>query len=141
MYQIAPHFLWLGHAREVGDFRKVFDAGIEALVELAAEEPPSRPPRELIYCRYPLLDGAGNDARLLYLAIDAVAALLERHVPTLICCSSGLSRSPAIAAAALTRLHGGSPEARLQELAALSPTDVSPGLWNDVTGLLHGESG
>src|SRR5437867_10939638 len=113
MKQIMPYFLWLGHAGEGRNYRDLFDAGIKALVELAAEEAPSQPPRELIYCRFPLLDGAGNDSDLLMLAIANVSSLLGKRMPTLVCCSSGLSRSPAITAAALTHIQPETPEACL----------------------------
>src|SRR5437764_255159 len=43
MRQITPHSLWLGHAGDGTDFRRVFDLGIRAIVQVAAEEPPLRP--------------------------------------------------------------------------------------------------
>lgn len=132
MKQIIPHLLWLGHLGEAAHARPLFDAGIRAVVELAAEEPPSRPPRELVYCRFPLVDGPGNDADLLSLAVAAVAALLRWRVPTLVCCGSGLSRSPAVAAAALAQAQGEKPEDCLARLAEQHPCDVSPGLWNEL---------
>ena len=59
------------------DFRQIFDAGIEALVHVAVEEPPPQPPRELISCHFPLVDGAGNRSTLLSLAIHTVATLVK----------------------------------------------------------------
>src|SRR5207247_693921 len=98
MRQVLPHSLWLGHAGDGRDFRLILDTGIQAVVQLAAEEPALQLPRELIYCRFPLVDGPGNDAKLLYLATATVASLLERSLPVLVCCGAGMSRSPAIAA-------------------------------------------
>src|SRR5690242_11778923 len=98
MNQIAPHRLWVGHAGEVQDFRALFEARIQAVVDLAVEESPGRPPHELIFCRFPLVDGAGNDLKILALAIRTSATLLHSQVATLICCSAGVSRAPAIAA-------------------------------------------
>lgn len=57
MRQILPHTLWLGHAADAQDFKRMFDLDINALVQLAVEEAPLQPPRELIYCRFPLVDG------------------------------------------------------------------------------------
>src|SRR5262249_31069936 len=131
MHQILPHSLWVGHADDARDFRKVFDQGIKALVQVAMEEPAEQPPRELIYCRFPLIDGAGNEVDVLQLAVTTVSALLQRHVPTLIACGAGLSRSPAIAAAALALAHQETPEESLQKVAAHSRCDVS-GLWKEV---------
>ena len=136
MHQIPPYGLWIGHAGEGQHYRQVFDAGIKALVELAAEEPPSQPPRDLIYWRFPLLDGTGNERLLLDLAISSVANLLERKVPTLVACGRGLSRSPAIAAAALALVYQEPPEDCLKRVAEHSHGDVSPGLWSEITSFL-----
>jgi protein-tyrosine phosphatase len=134
--QLTPYPLWLGHAREGDDFRKLFDAGIQALVEVAAEERPSQPPRDLIYARFPILDGLGNDRNLLDLAISLVANLLERRVSTLVCCATGLSRSPAIVAGTLALVYQESPEECLQRVVAAHPSDVSPGLWSEVKAFI-----
>jgi len=136
MQQLTPNLLWLGHAGEAQDSRHLFDTGIKAVIELAAEELPSQPPRELIYCRFPLVDSPDNDRAALFLAVSTVANLLERRVPTLVCCGSGLSRSPAIAAAALALVYQEPPEECLKQVAQLHRSDVSPGLWNQVVGLL-----
>lgn len=136
MNQIVPHLLWLGHAREGRDYQKVFEAGVRAVVELAAEESPSIVPRELVYCRFPLLDGPGNETGWLYLAIHTVATLLERRVPTLVSGGAGLSRSPTVAAAALSWIHQESPEECLQRVTKQHPSDVSPGLWSEVREFL-----
>jgi hypothetical protein len=136
MNQFVPHLLWIGHAGETTDFRPIHEAGIRAIVELAVEERPGQPPREVIYCRFPLVDGAGNDRQLLSLSINTLANLLEVRVPTLVCCGTGLSRSPAIAAAALSLLYQQPPEECLQQLLEHHPSDVSPGLWNEVKNFL-----
>ena len=91
-----------------------------------------QPPRELIYCRFPLLDGSGNRCELLSVAVRTVATLLEMKIPTLLCCGAGMSRSPAIAAAALARITQESPETWLKRVADQHPSDVSPGLWQEV---------
>src|SRR5689334_22927997 len=89
MNQIKPYPLWLGHAGDARNFRLALDAGVQALVDLSREEPPSAPPRELIYCRFPLLDGVGNDECLLNLAVSTLAGLIRMHIPTLVCCDLG----------------------------------------------------
>ncbi len=136
MKQILPHLLWLGHAGDGRDAQQILAADIKAVVELAAEEAPNTLPRELIHCRFPLLDGPGNAATLLYLVTNTVANLIEQRVPTLLCCSSGLSRSPCIAAAALSFVFQEPPQEALKQVAAHHTTDVSPGLWAEVKGLL-----
>jgi protein-tyrosine phosphatase len=132
MRQIFPHPLWLGHAGDSRDYRRILDAGIQAIVQLAAEEPPLQPPHELICCRFPLLDGPGNDATLLALAVTTTAQLLQRRVATLVCCGGGMSRSPALAAAALAITFRQDPDECLKQVAEHHPADVLPGLWGEV---------
>jgi hypothetical protein len=136
MHQILPLPLWLGHEGEGRDLRRLFDSGIRALVELAVEDPSSQPPREVIHCRFPLVDGSGNSADLLFLAISTVATLLRMHIPTLVSCGAGVSRAPAIAAAAMAMAHEESPEGCLQRIVQQHPSDVSPGFWKEVTAVL-----
>lgn len=137
MRQLAPHLLWLGHAGHVRDMRAVADIGIRALVDLAQNEPIPPIPRDMIYCRFPLIDGAGNDSSLLHAAIHTTADLLRMLVPALLFCSVGLSRSPAIAAAAISIVSRRSPADCLAEIARSIPHDVSPGLWVDVVAALE----
>jgi protein-tyrosine phosphatase len=137
MRQIAPHLLWVGHAGDGSDFRHILDTGIQAVVQLAVEEPPLSLPRELTFCRFPLVDGAGNEPKVLTMAITTVANLLEQRVPTLICCGGGMSRSPAIAAAALSMVYQMTPEDSLKEVAQDHPADVVPALWQEIKAVLQ----
>jgi len=139
MRQILPYTLWLGHAGDAQDFKQIFDLGINALVQLAVEEAPLRPPRELIYCRFPLVDGPGNEVRLLSLAITTMANLIEKRESVLVCCGAGLSRSPAVAAAALSMVFQESPDDCLKQVAEHHPADVAPGLWQEIKTLLERE--
>ncbi len=132
MRQIVPDHLWIGNAIDVRDARRLLDAGIEAVVDLAYEEPLAVLTRDIVYCRFPIIDGSGNRPQLLVTAIDTVTRLIRRHVPTLVGCGAGMSRSPAIVAVALSILRGDSPENCLRELILGIPHDVSPTLWNDV---------
>jgi len=89
MNQILPHPLWIGHAGDGRDNRRLLDNGIRAIVQLAVEEPPLQPPRELVYLRFPLRDGPDNPDGLLELAVGAVVALLRQRMRTLACCGAG----------------------------------------------------
>jgi protein-tyrosine phosphatase len=128
--------LKLGHAGEGRAFQQLFDAGIQAVVQVAAEEPPPQPPRDLICCHFPILDGAGNRLPLLSLAVTTVAGFVRLHVPALVSCGMGRSRSPAVAAAALAVVHQERPEAWLEQISDHYPCDVSPGLWNELVALV-----
>lgn len=135
MYRIEPYPLWIGHGGEQEDLAAIFDMGIEAIIELAAEEPAFLAQRNLTCCRFPLLDGVGNRPELLALAIRTLATLIESGSPTLVCCSGGMSRSPAVASAALALLNHEAPEVCLKRVALHHRCDVSPGLWRAITQL------
>jgi protein-tyrosine phosphatase len=132
MHEILPNQLWIGNAGDGRDAARLFQVGVAAVVNLAMEEPSPVLPRDLIYCRLPIDDGAQDDEQVLNLAIQTVVALLKKEIPTLVHCGAGMSRAPAIAAAALAIVHGGSPEEKLKEIAASRPHDVSPQLWEAV---------
>jgi hypothetical protein len=136
--QIHPHSLWIGHAGDARDLRGVLDAGIQAIVQLAAEEPPLTVTRDLVYCRFPLLDGVGNPPWLLRAAVTTVVHLLQSNVPTLLACGGGLSRSPAIAAAALAACFERSSTDCLADLGRMGVSDVSPGLWQELVHVAAG---
>ena len=136
MNQITPYCLWIGHAGDGCDFQRIFDNGIRAIVQLAIEEPPIRPPRELIFYRFPLLDGNGNGPELLKIAIASVAMLIRKRVPTLVCCGAGMSRSPAIVAAALTMVEEARLEDCLKRVTESHAADVSPGLLTQIGDVL-----
>jgi protein-tyrosine phosphatase len=83
-----------------------------------------------------LLDGAGNNLAILRAAIRVTATLLTGGVPTLVTCGGGMSRSPAVAAAALASIQGRPVEEALLNLAHHGPHDVTPGLWTDLKKLI-----
>lgn len=132
MRQIPPYALWLGNAGDGRQLKAVLDAGVKAVVQLAAEESPLPLPRDLILCRFPIVDGPGNDRKMLNLAISALANLIERRVPTLVCCGAGLSRSPAITAAALALVYQQPADDCLKKITEDVPADVAPALWLEV---------
>ena len=132
MRRIDGFPLWIGTARDARDIKGVLDAGIEAIVDLALEEPPIRPTRELVYLRFPLLDGEGNPPWLLRMGMDAVEALVGSGVPTIVACGAGMSRSPAIAAMVMSQVMGIEPSTALTTLQAGGPCDISPGLWKEL---------
>ena len=132
MYEVIPQLLWIGTAMAARNPRLVLAVGIAAVVDLAYEEPPVQLPRELIYCRFPLLDGVGNEPALLRLAVGTVRELVTARTPTLVACSAGMSRSPIVVAAALATIRNETPDQVLQELVGSRPHDISGGLWNDV---------
>jgi hypothetical protein len=132
MNEIAPYSVWVGNAADGRAFPELFERGIQAIVQLAAEEPPIPTPRDMALCRFPLEDGSGSDVDLLSLAITSVAHLISRGVPTLVCCGGGMSRSPAVVAAALAVIENREPGDALKFVTTQHPADVLPGFWDEV---------
>ncbi len=132
MTEALPRLLWIGNRNEARETSQGLGNGIEALVDLALEELPPRVTRELVYCRFPMIDGSGNPPRLLRAAVETVASLIEKRIVTLVFCGAGMSRAPAIVAAALAVSRGSSPDEALKSLAAGRPHDVSGALWTVV---------
>lgn len=128
MRRIANHPLWIGHAGDLRDLRAVLSAGIQAIVEVADNEQMAVLPRDLIRLRFPLSDGAENANWMVRLAVESVAALLKANVPTLICCSNGLSRSVCVAVGSISFIERRPFDSVLVEVAKDGPADVSPGL-------------
>ncbi len=137
MREIIPKQLWLGHALDARDLRRIHDLGIRAIVDLAMEEPVAQLSRDLNYCRFPLSDGAGNSVQILKLAIQTTSSFVSNEVPTLVACSAGMSRSPAILAASLAVWKGVTPEECLAEVIHGQPHDISPPLWADILQATH----
>jgi hypothetical protein len=125
--------LWVGNARDARDIRAVLDAGFRAVVDLAVDEPPLTVTRELLYLRFPLVDGEGNPLWLLSMAVRAVEDLLWHEIPTLVACSGGMSRALVIAAASIGRVSPPAPmDDYLRDLGERGAADVHPALWADV---------
>lgn len=138
MRQVPERRLWLGNAGDLRNPRVLFDAEIQAVVELADSEPFVPLPRELIRCRFPLSDGGENPHWLLRLAAESVAAFLRSGIPVLVCCSAGMSRSVCIAAGAITIAEGISLPEALSLVVAEGPADVSPVLLDQVKRAIEG---
>lgn len=132
MRRVGEESLWLGPSAILRDPAGAAEMDVQAVVDLALNERPAVVGRELVACRFPLIDGEGNPTWLLRTAVEVVAGLIREGVPTLVCCGNGMSRSPAVAAGALAIARGIAPEEALRMVAAAGPADVSPGLWRDV---------
>ncbi len=132
MREVIPTLLWIGNAQDGRNIRQVLAEGIRGVIDMAINELPVQFPREVTYCRFPLSDGTGNDEAILWGAISTTSILLAAEVPTLVFCSAGMSRSPAIVAAAIAMVQKIDIDAALLSVAAPGPHDVSPALWSDI---------
>lgn len=131
MRRVGNFHLWIGTSRDARDLRSLHATGIEAVVDLAAEEPPAQLSRGLIYLRLPLSDDADCPPWELGMAVWCVERLVRNDVETLVACSAGMSRSPAVVAAALARIRG---TRAIDEVTKLGRMDLSPGLWHVLVG-------
>jgi protein-tyrosine phosphatase len=130
--KVTGYPLWLGHVGDVRDASKLVEAGISAVVDLALNEPSATLPREFLYCRFPLIDGPGNPRPLLRMAVETVASLLRSDTPTLVYCGAGMSRSPAVAGAAIALVRGCPLAEGLNVVLESGVGDISPGLWAEI---------
>jgi protein-tyrosine phosphatase len=135
MRHVPETSCWIGNAGDCRSFRELFERGIQAIVQLAAEEPSPQFPRELLVLRFPLVDGAGNIPSVLKMAVDCVRQLIAADILSLVSCSAGMSRSPAVIAAALAEIDNADLDECLKRVIGDGPREVSPGLWHDVKNL------
>lgn len=136
MIELAAHRLWLGNRQEMQDWTTLHEAEIDALVDLAGNEPSLAPPRDFLYFRFPLSDDDSNPAWLVNLTHQTVLSLLDQQVNTMIACGVGKSRTPVMAVAAIAKRTKKPFDSVLKDLSREMPLDVSPALWNQVRALL-----
>jgi protein-tyrosine phosphatase len=132
MREVIPGILWIGNAGDACNVPCILGLGITAVIDLALEGPPQKYPREMVYCRFPLLDGSGNATAVLRGAIDVLALFISVSVPTLVFCGAGMSRSPAVVAAALGKVRNEPPRDVLRDILLATSHDVSPALWQEI---------
>ena len=137
MREVVPNRLWVGASGDVKSLREFVNAGGRAVVEVAHEVTGSLP-RDLIVGRFPLDDGAGNDPQTIRMAVRFLAGLMNARIPALFVCGAGMSRSPSIAAAALSIVESRPFDECLVDITRNAASDVSPALWADVVAALQG---
>ena len=138
MVEIFDNQLWIGNMFDARDPVSIFDSGIEAVIDLAYEEQPAQLPRKLIYCRFPLNDGGGNDDATLVQSIQTLVDFLSHGTRTLIACSAGLSRSPTIAAFGLAKHKNEPPSEILKQIGELKALEINGVFWNDAVRASQG---
>lgn len=117
---------------DIRDLRLLYDNQLAAVVDLAANERPAQLSHDLIYLRIPIVDGNGNPNSTIELAVRSLIMLLDKRLRTVVACSAGMSRAPAIAAAAIAVHTQRSIEECLLHVVAHAPHDVSSTLWSQV---------
>ncbi len=132
MREVIANSLWIGNARDARDVPAIMAQAIAAVVDVALEEHPAVLPRDVAYCRFPLLDGEGNSTAMIQAAIRTTASFLEAKICTLVTCGGGMSRSPSVAAMAIAQIEHIHPEEALKRIAATGPHDVSTIFWKQL---------
>jgi len=132
MREVIAGQLWIGNTFDVDDIRSVLDAGVQAIVDLALQETPKKMPRDMLYLRFPLNEGGGNSPDTIRIALESVASLLRREIPTLVFCSAGMSRSPSVAAFGLALAQQRDPSDCIGQVLGDGPRDVSSVLWKSL---------
>ncbi len=134
---IYSELLCIGNALDARDLRLLYEHRIAAVVDLAINEQPARLARDMLYLRVPLVDGDGNAEGVIETALRLLVTLVQNNIRTLVACSAGMSRSPALAAAAIALLTNRPPETCLTEIIANAPHDVSPILWSRIISVYN----
>ncbi len=129
MRNVYLNLLYVGNAMDARDLRAIYNNRVVAVVDLAINEAPAQLGRDIIYCRFPLNDGGGNNDKLIAIAVRTLADLIRNEMRTLVACSAGMSRAPTVAAASVALLTGRDPDECLTEIIYNAPNDVSPILW------------
>lgn len=137
MREILPGKLWTGHAHDIRPLDVATFATSAIVVDLALNESPAALAREVTYLRIPINDSAANLRGQLQLAVLCTLNSLGSQFPTLVCCSAGLSRSPAVACVAVAMWRGQDPDEVLRTYVEEVPHDVSPALWKELLGVYH----
>jgi len=132
MLEVHRDLLWLGNAFDIREPRPIFELEIKAVVDVSYEEKPAQLPRQLTYCRFPLNDGAGNDDRVLLLALQTLVDLLASEIRTIIGCSAGMSRSPTLAAFALAAHLDQQANEIVEQISKQKGLEIKGPFWNEV---------
>jgi protein-tyrosine phosphatase len=77
---------------------------------------------------YPLIDGPGNDLRVMEFAVADLESLVRRLSPVLVHCHAGRSRSVAVVAGYLMRRHDISADEAIRRVSARRESSVAPAL-------------
>jgi protein tyrosine phosphatase (PTP) superfamily phosphohydrolase (DUF442 family) len=79
---------------------------------------------------HPLVDGPGNDMRILCFAVGDLRRLVASHGPVLVQCHAGRSRSVVVVAALLMEVHGIDAREAIALVAAKREVSVTPALFD-----------
>lgn len=120
MDEVAQN-LFVGTAGDATDESTLRAHGIEVIVSLTAASPAEDVPAAVTLVEVPMMDGPQNSREAFETAVAAVGSRLATGEKTLLHCSAGASRSPAVAAAALALHRDSELEAAFQQILTRRP--------------------
>ncbi|SDK14143.1 Dual specificity phosphatase, catalytic domain [Halovenus aranensis] len=109
--------LFVGTVEDAGDEALIREHNIAIIVSLTHSDPDGRFPSDLIVKNVPVMDGPRNDQQKFERAVTHVLSGLKTGDNTLVHCSAGPSRSPAVAATALALYEHVELEAAFEQVA------------------------
>jgi protein-tyrosine phosphatase len=120
--------LYVGSIDDAGDRSLLEEHRISVVLSLTYAEPETGTPSDVTVVRLPMMDGPQNDHRTFRRAVNEVLTRWEAGARVLVHCSAGASRSPAVAATAISLSTGQSLEAAFRQLkerrAAVDPHEA-----------------
>jgi atypical dual specificity phosphatase len=120
MDEVAQN-LFVGTTADATDESTLRAHDITVIVSLTASSPTENVSPEVTLVEVPMMDGPRNSREAFETAVDAVESRLAAGDRTLIHCSAGASRSPAVAAAALALHRDGELKTALQQVLNRRP--------------------
>ncbi|MEF8778104.1 MAG: dual specificity protein phosphatase [Natronomonas sp.] len=120
--------LFVGSIEDVEDRSLLDEHRISAIISLTHAEPETGFPADVAVVRIPMMDGPRNEYQTFVRAVEEVLTRWEIGNRVLVHCSAGASRSPAVAATALSLSTDRTLEAAFQQLqrrrAAVEPHEA-----------------
>ena len=113
---LVGEHLFVGAVEDATDESSLESHGITTIVSLTHETPSPTTP-DLTICSVPLTDGPQNSREQFAKAVEETVAALAADGSVLVHCSAGASRSPTVAATALTLSQDMELEDTLQQVA------------------------
>ncbi|TKX54570.1 MULTISPECIES: protein-tyrosine phosphatase family protein [Halorubrum] len=114
--------IFVGTRSDAEDESLLRDRGVDAVVSLTHDDPDTG---SVARVDTPMTDGPQNEYSAFVDAVETVVARREAGQRVLVHCSAGASRSPAVAAAAMTRLTDRGLDEAFEQVLARRP-EVDP---------------
>jgi predicted protein tyrosine phosphatase len=120
--------LYVGAIDDAGDQSRLAEHRISVVLSLTHAEPETGFPADVTVVRLPMMDGPRNDHQTFVRAVNEAVTRWEAGNRVLVHCSAGASRSPAVAATAVSLSTDRTLETAFQQLkerrAAVEPHEA-----------------